>query len=49
MLSSQASLKMSLFETLYGKKCRIPLHWTRLEEDSSVDLDLFKKQKNKSV
>jgi hypothetical protein len=31
--SYQASLKMSPFETLYGKKCRTPLFWTRLEED----------------
>ena len=39
--SYQASLKMSLFETLYGRKCRISLHWIRLEEDSSLDLNLF--------
>jgi hypothetical protein len=25
--SYQASLKMSLFETLYGRKCRTPLYW----------------------
>jgi hypothetical protein len=47
--SYQATLKMSLFETLYGGKCRIPLHWIRLEEDRSLDLNLFKRQKNKSV
>jgi hypothetical protein len=41
--SYQASLKMLLFETLYGRKCRIPLHWIRLEEDSSLDLNLFKR------
>jgi hypothetical protein len=23
----QASLKMSLFHTLYGRSCRTPLHW----------------------
>jgi hypothetical protein len=52
MLSShiyQASLKMSLFETLYGKKCRTPLYWIRLGEDNSLDPNLFKRQKNKSV
>jgi hypothetical protein len=27
--SYQASLKMSLFETLYGKKCRTPLYWDK--------------------
>jgi hypothetical protein len=47
--SYQASLKMSPFEALYGRKCRTPLYWIRLEEDSSLDLNLFKKQKNKSV
>jgi hypothetical protein len=47
--SYQASLKMSPFETLYGRKSRTPLYWIRLEEDSSLDLDLFKRQKNKFV
>jgi transposase InsO family protein len=47
--SYQASLKMSLFEALYGRKCRIPLHWIRLEEASSLDVSIFKRQKNKSV
>jgi hypothetical protein len=28
---------------------RTPLYWIRLEEDSSLDLELFKRQKNKSV
>jgi transposase InsO family protein len=46
--SYQASLKMSPFETLYGRKCRIPLYWIRLKEDKSLDLNLFKKKKNKS-
>jgi hypothetical protein len=54
MLSShnnnyQASLKMLPFEALYGRKCRTPLYWIRLEEDSSLDLDLFKRQKHKSL
>jgi hypothetical protein len=40
---------MQPFEALYGRKCRIPLDWIRLEEDSSLDLNLFKRQKNKSV
>jgi hypothetical protein len=47
--SYRASLKMSPFEALYGRKCRTPLYWIRLEEDSSLDLNLFKRQKNKCV
>jgi hypothetical protein len=47
--SYQASLKMSPFEALYGRKSRTPLFWTRLEEDRSLDLNLFKRQKNKSI
>jgi transposase InsO family protein len=46
--SYQASLKMPPFKTLYGRKCRT-LYWIRLEEYSSLDLNLFKRQKNKSV
>jgi hypothetical protein len=47
--SYQASLKMSPFETLYDRKCRLLYFWTRLGEDSSLDLNLFKRHKNKSV
>jgi hypothetical protein len=28
----QASLKMSPFEALYGRKCRTPLHWDQTGE-----------------
>jgi hypothetical protein len=47
--SYQASLKMSPFEALYGKKCKTPLYWIRLREDSSLNLNIFKRQKNKPV
>jgi transposase InsO family protein len=30
--SYQASLEMSSFEALYGRKCRIPLYWDRTSE-----------------
>jgi hypothetical protein len=32
--SYQASLKMSPFEALYGRKCRIPLMWSEVGERS---------------
>jgi hypothetical protein len=35
----QASLKMLPFDTLYDRKCRTPLFWNRLEEDSSLGLN----------
>jgi transposase InsO family protein len=47
--SYQASLKMSPFETLYGRKYKAPLYWVRLEEDNSLGLNLFKRQKNKFI
>jgi transposase InsO family protein len=47
--SYQASLRMSLFETLYDRKCRLLYIGIRLEEASSLDLNLFKRQKNKFV
>jgi hypothetical protein len=48
MPSSQASLKMSPFEALYGRKCKTPLYWIRLEKDSSLDLNLYKRRKKTS-
>jgi hypothetical protein len=47
--SYQASLKMSPFEALYGRNAGLLYFWTRLEEDSSLDLNLFKRQKNKFI
>jgi transposase InsO family protein len=45
----QASLKMLPFETLFDRKCRTPLYWIRLEENRSLDLNSFKRHKNKFV
>jgi transposase InsO family protein len=47
--SYQASLKMSPFKTLYGRIAELLYFWTRLEEDRSLGLNLFKRQKNKFV
>jgi hypothetical protein len=47
--SYHANLKMSPFETLYGRKCRTPLYWDQTGErvkDSSLDQKLSKKQRN---
>ena len=34
--SYQASLQMSWFEALYGRKCRTPLNWHELESNKSL-------------
>jgi hypothetical protein len=47
--SYQVSLKMSPFEALYGRKCMTPLYWDQTGKDSSLGLNLFKRQKNKSI
>ena len=40
--SYQASLGMSPFEALYGRKCRIPLMWSEVGERSVVRPALIK-------
>ena len=40
-----ASLKMSPFEALYGRKCRTLLMWLEVGERSSLALQRSKKQK----
>jgi hypothetical protein len=41
--SYEASLKMSPFEALYGRKCRTLCIGIRLVKDSSLGLKLFKR------
>jgi hypothetical protein len=43
----QASLKISPFEALYGRKCRTPCIGNKVVRGSSSDLNLLKRQKNK--
>jgi transposase InsO family protein len=39
--SYQTSLKMSLFEALYGRNCRTPLHWDQLDERQVFDPEIL--------
>jgi hypothetical protein len=43
--SYQASLKMSPFEALYGRKCRNPLMWSKVGERSFFGLTKIKDAK----
>ena len=43
--SYQASLKMSPFEALYGRKCRTPLMWSEVRERSFFGLAKIKDAK----
>jgi hypothetical protein len=45
--SYQASLKMSSFQALYGRKCRTPLHWDQSGERQVFGPDiLFEAEEN---
>jgi hypothetical protein len=37
----QASLKMSLFEALYGRNCRTPLHWDQHDKRQVFSLEIL--------
>jgi hypothetical protein len=39
--SYQASLKMELFEALYGRKCRTPLYWNQTGESQVFGLEIL--------
>ena len=38
----QASLKMSPFEALYGRKCRTPMHWSETDESQVFGPEILK-------
>jgi hypothetical protein len=40
--SYQASLKMALFEALYGRKCRTPLYWSETGESQLFRPEIIK-------
>ena len=40
--SYQAGIQMAPYEALYGRPCRLPLCWTKVEESSVPDPDLVR-------
>ena len=40
--SYQASMRMAPYEALYGRPCRSPLCWTKVEESFITGLDLIR-------
>jgi len=45
--SYQESIKMALFEALYGRRCRTPLHWSEPGERWFFGVDLVKENEDK--
>ena len=45
--SYQASLKMALFEALYGRRCRTPLLWDEVGDRPLFGRDLIKESEEK--
>ena len=45
--SFQSSIGMAPYEALYGRKCRIPMCWTELNEHKVIGLDIVKDTKEK--
>jgi hypothetical protein len=43
----RASLKMSLFEALYGRKCNAPMSWDNPVDRAIVGLDLLREMEEK--
>ena len=40
--SYQSSIGMELYEALYGRKCRTPVCWTKLNEHKGIGPDIVK-------
>nr|CAD1831726.1 unnamed protein product [Ananas comosus var. bracteatus] len=45
--SYQASIKITPFEALYGRKCRSPLHWSEVGERLALGPDVLQEAKDK--
>ncbi|KZV38008.1 hypothetical protein F511_10229 [Dorcoceras hygrometricum] len=44
--SFQASIQMAPYEALYGRKCRMPLHWDEIGERDGLGPDLVEQTMN---
>jgi hypothetical protein len=45
----QESMKMSQFEALYGRKCRVPISWDNLVENIIIGLDLLREMEQEVI
>ena len=45
--SYQASIDMTPYEALYGRRCRTPVCWIELNEHNVIGLDIVKHTKEK--
>ena len=45
--SYQSSIGMAPYEALYGRKCRTPVCWTKLNEHKVIGPKIVKRQKKK--
>lgn len=45
--SYQASIKMTPFEALYGRRCHMPLCWTEIDEMKVVGPELLRETEEK--
>jgi hypothetical protein len=45
----QASLKMSLFEALYGRKCNTPISWDKPTDREIIGPELLKEMEEKML
>ena len=45
--SYQASIGMTPYDALYGRRCRTPVCWTKLNEHKVIDPDIVKDTKEK--
>ena len=46
--SYQSSISMAPYDALYGRKCRTPLCWTKLNEHKVIGPDINKRDRRKS-